>query len=592
MMFTFVVYNSIYIPIDIALFNIGKALGQCVCDVLIDTLFIVDMLLNLRTTYYDGEGQLVLERDTIFKRYLCSYWFVIDFLAVFPFDMIANRGWDCGSDSQSDDADASMIKLLKALRLLRLLRFRKELDRLSGANALQVGVSLFVFVLVAHWLACFWWAIGYFEYEADENRALLANTSVTCDHTHECSWLRRIPGGGEPLTPDSPFEQQYFTAFFWSLTTLMKTPWVAPDTISEKVFGIIAIFSGAIFYAYFLTTVQGSYASYSKAGTAKRDKLGNLTAFMNKYDIKGEVRQRLIKHTNAQAAMLPLGLVNSTVLMQLPSHLRGNIALEIYAEACGSPSAMFPGVSIEAAKALVVRLHTQLIMPEQVLISKGEVCAHLYFLVKGGLRATADAPAHASSPPSPLEPPRSCAVEDTSGTQRRSSRKSRASFACMREIERPGSSVGLCEPMDAKSLGLFPAWVIATKKSLLLTIKQRDIIDALEGFRPDVEPLRDTLSKQHKALMDSLKIESTQDSPLAVSEAAVLHMKERASEREGMHVTGDDQARVAALEDIVQDTITKVAEVSKHMECFPEIMSLIDVANSKGMLATLVGKPN
>ena len=72
MMFAFVVYNSVYIPIDIAVFSIDKQMGQCVFDVLVDVLFIVDMLLNLRTTYYDEEGQLVLEASTIYKMYLCS----------------------------------------------------------------------------------------------------------------------------------------------------------------------------------------------------------------------------------------------------------------------------------------------------------------------------------------------------------------------------------------------------------------------------------------------------------------------------------------------------------------------------------------
>ena len=93
MMFTFVLYNSIYIPISIGDFSVNKPLGQCIIDILIDVLFIVDMLLNLRTVYYDEEGQLVLQPRTIYRKYLCSHWFVIDFLAVFPFDIIVSGGW-------------------------------------------------------------------------------------------------------------------------------------------------------------------------------------------------------------------------------------------------------------------------------------------------------------------------------------------------------------------------------------------------------------------------------------------------------------------------------------------------------------------
>ena len=63
-------------------------------------------------------------------------------------------GYDFKSGYASDDVlqkdYKGLAKLLKALRLLRLVRFRKELDRLSGANLLRVVASLSFFVLVAH----------------------------------------------------------------------------------------------------------------------------------------------------------------------------------------------------------------------------------------------------------------------------------------------------------------------------------------------------------------------------------------------------------------------------------------------------------
>ena len=89
MMILFVIYNSIYIPINIA-FNVYKPLGQCILDLIIDLLFITDMLLNLRTTYYDDENELVVDKKAIYRKYLLSKWFVIDFLAVFPFDLTAS----------------------------------------------------------------------------------------------------------------------------------------------------------------------------------------------------------------------------------------------------------------------------------------------------------------------------------------------------------------------------------------------------------------------------------------------------------------------------------------------------------------------
>lgn len=589
----FVLYNSIYIPIDIALFNVNKHPGQCIFDyAIVDVLFIVDMLLNLRTTYYDEEGELVLDSRVIWKRYVFSYWCMIDTLAVFPFDIVVNAASGqavdlCDMGSQSNDANVSVVKLLKALRLLRLVRFRKELDRLSGANALRVIVSLSIFILVAHWLACIWWAIGYIEFQADEAIAQAANISVVCDNSHQCSWLRRIPGG-EPLAPSSPFEAQYFSAMFWSLTTLMKTPWVGPDTVAEKIFATLAIFAGAIFYAYFLSTVQGSYAIYSKRASQKRDKISNLNAFLKAFRISTPLGQKLIQHTTAQAAWLPLGLVNSNVLMQLPSHLRGAVALEMYAVTCGDPSSMFPALSIEGAKALVMRLHTQLVMQDQVLISQKEVCCHLYFLMKGALRVTSEAPSTAGEAEfgrqSVSGAPDGAVV---AGASRMSSRKG---FGGAREIERPGASVGLVEPIDPASLGLYPAWVTASKKTLVLYITQREMADALDGFRADIDPLRDALVKQHASLMDSLKISPTADSPITMCELGVQRRKEQDQTRKGMHLTEDDTARVCAIEASVHDTMANVTAMKNDMASLPRILQLIQAATDKDMMPALTNR--
>ena len=168
--------------------------------------------------------------------------------------------------------------------------------------------------------ACIWWALGYLEYKQDERRA--AGTLVLCDSTHPCSWIRRIPDDGEKLSPESSFAQQYVSSFYWSLTTLMKTPWIGPDTVAEKVVATCAIGFGAIIYAQFLSTVQGSYNSYNKANSQKRDKVTSLTGYMDHYKIHGELRRKLLSHTNALASWLPPGLVNHQVLRQLPTQPR------------------------------------------------------------------------------------------------------------------------------------------------------------------------------------------------------------------------------------------------------------------------------
>ena len=501
MMFVFVIYNSIYIPINIA-FNVDKPLGQCLVDLLIDILFISDMLLNLRTAYYNEDNELVLDAKTIYREYLCSTWFVIDFLAVFPFDL-AIQGWTCGVPDENAGQDTTFttaVKLLKALRLLRLVRFRKELDRLNGAAALRVAVALFIFLLWAHWLACVWWAVGtvgfYQDGGFDEN-------AVKCDRTRPCSWFRRTPEGNLKLSPDVALGQQYLSSLYWSLTTLMKTPWIGPDTVFEKVVLFLSLLMSAILNANFLSTVQGSYNAYNKASAQKRDKLAALRDFMDLYNFKSELRQTLLAYTHAHHTLIPSGMSNVNVLMQLPSHLRNSVTLELYTEQCGSPMLLFPNVSTECAKSLVARLNTQILLPHQLLIAKGEVCQSLYFLLRGVLKVRLIRRGR-RQPRNPGLGPSPWVRKAAHQVQLRQPHVDHRTFAAARI----GSRIGLIEPVDRTCVGVYPVYVSAgSKTALVMSITQRSLAETLT-FRRRRRCVARGLVKEHKVIMDGLKVKT------------------------------------------------------------------------------------
>ena len=57
----------------------------------------------------------------------------------------------------------TLIGLLKTARLLRLVRVARKIDRYSEYGAAVLVLLMAAFALVAHWLACIWYAIGYAE---------------------------------------------------------------------------------------------------------------------------------------------------------------------------------------------------------------------------------------------------------------------------------------------------------------------------------------------------------------------------------------------------------------------------------------------
>ena len=59
------------------------------------------------------------------------------------------------------------VHLLKVARLLRLARLLQKIDRFSQYSALVLALLMSMFALLAHWLACIWYAIGNVELERD-----------------------------------------------------------------------------------------------------------------------------------------------------------------------------------------------------------------------------------------------------------------------------------------------------------------------------------------------------------------------------------------------------------------------------------------
>lgn len=65
-----------------------------VADLMVDVLFIVDIVINFRTTYVDQKDEVITQPSRIAKHYIKG-WFPIDLFAAIPFDLLIFRS---GSD--------------------------------------------------------------------------------------------------------------------------------------------------------------------------------------------------------------------------------------------------------------------------------------------------------------------------------------------------------------------------------------------------------------------------------------------------------------------------------------------------------------
>ena len=101
----------------------------------------------------------------------------------------------------------TLIGLLKTARLLRLVRVARKLDRYSEYGAAVLLLLMATFALIAHWLACIWYAIGNVE------RPTLPEPKIgwldeLSRQTHQVTTVTRsqgcLPAPPRPLYPAPP----------------------------------------------------------------------------------------------------------------------------------------------------------------------------------------------------------------------------------------------------------------------------------------------------------------------------------------------------------------------------------------------------
>ena len=127
--------------------------------------------------------------------------------------------------------------VLKTARLLRLLRVARRIDQYSEYGAAVLLLLMATFTLVAHWMACIFYAIGYVE------RPRLSEPigwlDLLAKETNQ-QYMANDSNSG----PD--IRSRYITALYFTFTTLTSIGFgnVAPNTNAEKVFAIFGMMLG------------------------------------------------------------------------------------------------------------------------------------------------------------------------------------------------------------------------------------------------------------------------------------------------------------------------------------------------------------
>ncbi|XP_039649305.1 potassium voltage-gated channel subfamily H member 7 isoform X2 [Perca fluviatilis] len=340
-----------------------------VVDLMVDIMFIVDILINFRTTYVNANEEVVSHPAKIAIHYFKG-WFLIDMVAAIPFDLLI---FGSGSDETT-----TLIGLLKTARLLRLVRVARKLDRYSEYGAAVLMLLMCIFALIAHWLACIWYAIGNVEKPYLEHKiGWLDNLGVSIGKKYNYS----DPSSGPSI------KDKYVTALYFTFSSLTSVGFgnVSPNTNSEKIFSICVMLIGSLMYASIFGNVS-AIIQRLYSGTARYHlQMLRVKEFIRFHQIPNPLRQRLEEYF--QHAWTYTNGIDMN--MGFPECLQADICLHLnqnLLEGCK----VFHGATKGCLRALAMRFKTTHAPPGDTLVHSGDVLTALYFVSRGSIEILKD----------------------------------------------------------------------------------------------------------------------------------------------------------------------------------------------------------
>ncbi|CAD8106611.1 unnamed protein product [Paramecium sonneborni] len=296
----FVIFFAILIlPVDIS-FNIESQFLEDF-NLFSLTVFTLDIFINFNTAF-QHKGQYVYDRTLIFQNYL-KWWFWIDVVSTFPFDLIVEAATsgvvqvdeDELNQQQSQAQKDSLVQTMKLLRILKFFRLIKIIRLLRVLKLKQLFAKLedyidisgsvitiyqllkltFIMLFVAHWLACIWHFIAEQE-----------------NSSSGYSWLQATE------LAEQQWYIKYVASVYWATATMTTVGYgdIVPVTSVEKLFGIIVMLLACCVFAYIMNSIGGIFVKLDTNEKTIRLKLGQANQFLKSNEIPKDLQARVRKY--------------------------------------------------------------------------------------------------------------------------------------------------------------------------------------------------------------------------------------------------------------------------------------------------------
>lgn len=330
--------------------------GLIVLSTLIDIVFIVDIVINFRTSFIKtSTGEEIINEKKIAIHYLKGQ-FIVDFLAAFPFEYF-------GILMVPHANDSTWFAILGMLKLLRVKKLGEMITHLNLSNEYKIILRLiklvfFIFLFI-HWLACAW-----FKITKDDEKWL-----PPLDYVYIVTNLY-----------EEGTAYQYFTNIYHAVLMIGGND-IGPRGEFQLSFVSSMLFVGAIINAIIFGNMAVMLQSLNRKSSLFQVKIETANEAMKNLKLPANIRDDVKFYLSyTQSALNHQKELDSFLMMLSPSLKQKVTSYIFYDTILENP--VFENKE-EALNTFIGNLQIKLFMPEDSIIKQGEQADWMYFLARG-----------------------------------------------------------------------------------------------------------------------------------------------------------------------------------------------------------------
>ncbi|XP_066538860.1 potassium/sodium hyperpolarization-activated cyclic nucleotide-gated channel 3 [Hoplias malabaricus] len=365
--------NLIILPVGITFFKDENTPPWIIFNVVSDTLFLVDLVLNFRTGIVKEDStEILLDPKAIRQRYLKS-WFLVDFVSSIPVDYIFLMvDLEARLDSEVYRTARALrivrftkiLSLLRLLRLSRLIRYIHQWEEIFHmtydlASAMVRIVNLIgMMLLLCHWDGCLQFLVPMLQ-----------------DFPTDC-WVFK-----NNMVNDS-WGVQYSYALFKAMSHMLCIGYgaQAPEGMTDVWLTMLSMIVGATCYAMFIGHATALIQSLDSSRRQYQEKYKQVEQYMSFHKLPADVRQKIHEYYEHryQGKMFD----EENILGELSEPLKE----EIVGFNCRSLVAnmpLFANADPNFVTAVLTKLRFEVFQPGDFIIREGTVGRKMYFIQHG-----------------------------------------------------------------------------------------------------------------------------------------------------------------------------------------------------------------